>query len=868
MTETTTAPTDDEDNKSNEGKKAYDDLGSLTGADLFDHFFEQMQEKADVETKTGVTKEKTVTKSRIDLVRSQKAKDLFKLIAAHNAGNGEWTIPPTELINLDDEWDVVDNAFKRVMQQADRHVAFLRACPEHARHGVLESLEVNVNDLKEKWSSLRDTMQLHDENGCLILQPFISATSSAVLGPQQFAAVAAGHDGITAGAARKLYFILNPQDNVLSSHIHSVNNRNTVGKYECEFVYERGSEYRKVKKAIGTPYLTQVRGAPPHTPRAPPFTFFIDPNNRKPVTPKFVEWIEGGENGQETTKRVDDEWAKDYMKSVANVDGLIPEGVVVAQEVWEATGLEEVAWLEENITKEKVPEGFVISHPTGSMMSHICAHARANDIPYIVSKVEVGDRWVEGSATWVALDPDSVIEPQPYDPCIPAYIEKFRAGLQNSRIQWQRQQGWLAHFFHQWAGMNYNGADSAYLAGGFVGWMTKAFVATCIGEMRHAPQHKRDCTVEVMPVLTAMMGGDNWEIVTSTHIVKDGKKVTNIGKPVATYNSQISRQHYYALMEMVNVDFHEQRLALKWAAKQFRNGWPPQYGGKNWAICAELGVKVCDAAIAFDKNPNRDTLKELLKAVNAAKNAEHNNGFLFGKFLSKKAFDYSSAHTDDDGNIRGLFEHSSNSLAYMFKAYEIAADFMDGEPNQKCFVPEMDWVTLFTYLRGKGTTYWRHHFIAVDDDVPELLQQAAIDCGPDMMHHKNKYSMNKDHFVPCGIDTCEKCKENDVVVMKLRFGNHAPSLLLTPAYPEVYPAGNKNQSSSTAYVVTQLIRDRKYDKVTPEMWVDAWNGLNNQDAVYPILTKFLTKFANTQLADDKEWTDKVLEITKEIEKNE
>ena len=90
MTET---PTDDEDGKSNEGKKAYDDLGSLTGADLFEHFFEQMQEKADVETKTGVTKEKTVTKSRIDLVRSQKAKDLFKLIAAHNAGNGEWIIP-------------------------------------------------------------------------------------------------------------------------------------------------------------------------------------------------------------------------------------------------------------------------------------------------------------------------------------------------------------------------------------------------------------------------------------------------------------------------------------------------------------------------------------------------------------------------------------------------------------------------------------------------------------------------------------------------------------------------------------------------------------------------------------------------------
>jgi hypothetical protein len=320
-------------------------------------------------------------------------------------------------------------------------------------------------------------------------------------------------------------------------------------------------------------------------------------------------------------------------------------------------------------------------------------------------------------------------------------------------------------------------------------------------------------------------------------------------------------------MEMVNVDFNEQRLALKWAAKQFNSGWPSQYGGKNWGVCANLGVKVCDAVIAFDKNPNKDTLKELIRAVNAAKNAEHNNGFLFGKFLSKKAFDYSSAHTDREGNIHGLFDHSSSSLAYMFKAYEIAVDFMDGEPNRDCFVPEMDWHTLFTYLRGKGPAYWRQYFITLDDDVPEPLRTAALACGPKMMHHSNKYS-HKENFIPCGIDTCELCKKHDVVVMKLRFGNHAPSLLLTPSYPEIYPAGNKAQSTTMAYAVTQLIRDRKYHEVTPEMWVDEWNGLNNQDPTYPILTKFLTKFANTQLADDKEWTDKVLAITKENEQNE
>ena len=325
-------------------KKAYDDLGSLTGSDLFEHFFEQMQEKADEETKTGVTKERTVTKSRTDLVASQKAKDLLRLIAAYNAGNGEWPIPATELINLDDEWEIVDSAFKRVMSHADNRIAFLRTCPETARHGVLESIEVNVDDLREKWARLRETMQSHDENGCLILQPFIAATSSAVIAPTQFAAVAEGHDGITAGGARKLYFVLNPQDNVLASHIYSVNNKNTVGKYECEFVYERGANYRKTKKAVGTPYLTQVRGAPPHTPRAPPFTYYIDSQNRKPIAIQYVEVM--GEGDTEPTKIVDEEWAKDYIKAVANVDCAIPDGVVVAKEVWVATGLEEVAWLE------------------------------------------------------------------------------------------------------------------------------------------------------------------------------------------------------------------------------------------------------------------------------------------------------------------------------------------------------------------------------------------------------------------------------------------------------------------------------------------------------------------------------------------
>ena len=47
--------------------------------------------------------------------------------------------------------------------------------------------------------------------------------------------------------------------------------------------------------------------------------------------------------------------------------------------------------------------------------------------------------------------------------------------------------------------------------------------------------------------------------------------------------------------------------------------------------------------------------------------------------------------------------------------------------------------------------------------------------------------------------------------------------------------------------------------------MSAWNGLNNADQVYPLLSNVLTKFAKNQLADDQEWMDEVLKLTKEID---
>ena len=74
-----------------------------------------------------------------------------------------------------------------------------------------------------------------------------------------------------------------------------------------------------------------------------------------------------------------------------DVIGMVPQGEVVVKEFIVMSGLEEVAWLEENITKEKCPDGFIVVEPNGSRLSHIYAHCRAVGVPYVITEsVTVG----------------------------------------------------------------------------------------------------------------------------------------------------------------------------------------------------------------------------------------------------------------------------------------------------------------------------------------------------------------------------------------------------------------------------------------------------------------------------------------------
>ena len=500
-------------------------------ADLESQLFEALFKSVSQATSETNDLNDTVTIERIERVSAQKAKSLLNYIRSYKAGNAPWVTPDTELILLEDGFDVINAAFKRTGD-----VSFLRACPEFARHGVLESLKVEQSDLRAQWKYLVDVMKREDPNGCLILQPFIPATTSCVLAPQQYASVGVGHDGITAGHGYDVYFLMSPSESTLTEHMETIGHKH--GEYELEFVYDGTPDFNTSRAATGKPYLTQIRGAPPHPIIGSPFNY---------------EDSEG-------------------IIRTADTHVAIPDGRAECKKVWVASGLESVAYLEEYITKDKVGEGYFISEPKGSLLSHICAHAREHSIPYVVGEVNIGDRWTEGSPCWGALDPTWSIEPQPYDPCSPDYLDQFNAGLLHSKTSWQRQQGWLAHFFHQWVGMGTNGKHTAYLAGGFVG---------------HANTLKKNITVDTWPVLTAMMGQNNWRDV-SGHYYATPNGVTG------------GRLHYYAMMEHLDLNYDEIKLALEWTSKQFTSGWSGAYGGKAWLIVV-TEVSVCVKQLSLRK---------------------------------------------------------------------------------------------------------------------------------------------------------------------------------------------------------------------------------------------------------------------------
>jgi len=776
-------------------------------ADLFQQVSQQLVDEQVVDVQTGRVQKNTVLDSRLAEVLSQKAKSFLNYLGVYKSGKGMYKCPATELILLKDEFDLVKNAFIRL----DDETCFLRACPEVARHGVIESIEVNADTLEYEWSRLRAIMQKEDPNGCMIMQPFIPATSSMVMAPNQYAVIGPDHDGVTAGHGLQLLYLMNPHNEDCSSHFASIGH--SKGSYELEYVYQRDEKFLEGKFATGTTNLTQIRGAPPHPMPMPPFKYQI--------------------------MRSDG-----LVEAMSTVQGIVPgSGIVEVTQVWETEGLEEVAWLEENITKEKCPEGFVISHPGGSLASHVYAHARGHGIPYFITdEVEVGETWVEGSPCNVAKEQGHPITPEPYDPYTDKDLQAFALGLAQSQTRWQRQHGWFAHNFHQWLGININPSRNALLAGAFSGWAVKAALGLCLGEIRYAKGMKKDADVTLLPVVTAAIGESVWQDITGEANSKPSKQ----------------RKHYYVAMERTEVDYMEIMLALRWCVKQFKTGWSSgAYGGPNWATCAQGAAELCQAIINFQKNPCLETIEQVVNHTNKAENFAHNNGSLYNKFLSGSCFDQATLNNEGKG---GLFKHTDDGLCDMFRSYEVARVFLQGQANEKCARPVNDWTTLFTWANSVTPNKLRGQLICVSKNIPTSIRTAAINLGPSMLHHSNQYTLNDDKYIPCGHESCEKCADKNILALRLEHDLDFTSLLLEAEHPSVFFALADTKSDLISYHVGNLIKQKKYNDITPEMFVQAWNGLKTQDIMYKILSEMMKKHLKKMLTTNVEYSKSVAEL--------
>lgn len=745
-----------------------------------------------------ITRDELLSKDRLDKVQSQKAAALFRYRTAYKTYSipQDWPVPQAIPLLLDDLTVHVDAA-----GQATGFPAFLRTCPESPRHGVLESVRCN-NDaqLRKEFARLRNIMKKEDPNGCLMLMPFVPANNSAVVALSHgdftgYATFGAGHDGVTAGHGLQLSMPLRKAKH--SDNIAMVALGCDPMTHELEFVFETKSSSDTERRVLDIAnadkgWLTQIRGCPEHTQVAPP--------------PEGVDVI-----------------------------GMVQQGEVVVKEFIVMSGLEEVAWLEENITPEKCPDGFMVVEPSGSRLSHIYAHCRGVGVAYAITpSVTVGDRWVEASAGWVVMDNDNKFEPKPYAPY--AYLDDFRRGLDDGNTYWRKQQGWFSTFFHQWVSLPMSKPQHvAYLAGMFCAWLPKAMLALGLGEMRHARSLKSNANAELFATMTACVGSNVW------------KKITN------TPYLDSTRGHYYAAISHIKVDWGDTAKLLRFLDKHFQAGWSSSYGGAKWGESMQKGAEVCDALQAFTDNANEDTLANLVKVVNVAENAVHNGGHLFNKWLSKYAFDVGT----EGFNPR----RDMNSMSSVF---QMAREFLDNDSRdtmEAASSPENNWSEILDFVLTKTPSYWRKNPIATSTKVHESLRK-VMEILPVGWRHGDRGShnspMNKD-FIMCGVASCSMCAkhiewatenptaltQSQLIKMKSLFDDYNANLMIAPPPVDVWLVGSIQETRASVKEQIALIKAKEFFPTAQE-FIQLYEAIDPSDPDTPEMTAVLSKYLAKQ----------------------
>ena len=610
----------------------------------------------------------------------------------------------------------------------DDQELFIRVCPLNARPGVLESLPVfDKVQLQNNLIRIMETMFSEDTaepalykhglcepEGCIIIQPFINAHASAVMAPgvwdkdtgthtQGYIVMGRDNDGITAALdGLKITLPVTGKSAWLRQMWKTL--EMDPANYEVEFVslLRDNTHNKPIPKndddaLFNTMHtgmmlntansITQLRGCAGHQPINPP--------------PKGV-----------------------------TVQGFVPQGKVKVTEVFVCEGeMEDYSAALEERLRQELPKGFVISHPDGNMASHAAAQARSYSTPYIIDRVNVGSTWVEPATGWVVDDPK--YKASPYDPV--DYINDFKEGLTVGLHHWTRMYVHLGHHFHQFAAAPMSDPKTtAFLGGVYTGWLVNATLAVGLGEMRNAKGQRRSNTPDVFSTLNAIFKG-KW-------VECDGYNIT------APPNV---RQHYYYTMEKTPLTMLSMHGVFEWLVRMFRSNWSSSYGGTKYMESIQKGQALLLKAGEFVANPCKDTLLSLIETTNICKNAVHNNGMFFNKFVKQSTMDMSTAA---DG--------CEPELSQMFNVYYAARAAV----TKRGVRPELhDVADTMQYVLSRGNSKWKKNPIMLDEAAPQLLKDSInemVSRGDAYLLHSGGGEATQagaDKFVPCGHEDCEVC---------------------------------------------------------------------------------------------------------------
>ena len=651
---------------------------------------------------------------------------------------------------------LLNDTAPQVLQAGDElgYPCFLRTCPESPRAGVLPSVRCNTRaTLKRQFYRLRKLMREDDPEGSLMLMPYIAAETSSVAvastddGFQGYLSVGLGHNGVTAGNSFQLQLPLSP----LRQYDENGDRTNQSRNME-KFVY-------KMAKMGADPAFHQIEFV-----HAQKDTHLMENRNPLRVTRDFLVQVRGISVRQPP--------ATPPPEGVT-IKGCVPvnNGEFIVQQVYVSDGSESTAWLEENITEDTVPEGFVVVEPLGSSLGHVFCHCNTNGVPYIITNpdnVVVGDRWVEPAGGWVIMDNDFMFEPKPYRPT--EYMEQFMDGVEYANTHWHPSFGWFSTFFHQWMSTPYNDPRmTAYFAGIFAGWMPKAICALGMGEMRHAPGMTHSVTTLMGHALRSAFTQDEW------HDASGG-----VGNYSETDSLPDHRRHYYAALGSRRIEWTNMRRMLTFLRQNYRNtGWASSYGGKAWADCMAQGEEVLKLLIKFMDTPTDQNLNKFASCINKCENLQHNGGFLFNKFLRKEAFDYGTGGFDIEEIgyttvVMRLVRHvlgMHTELGHCKSNTETGPLRVHAAPS-----PTNSWDELLTWVESmkkknydamQGTEWWL--------DAPDSVSDYSIFTGKwahPGIHNDNKKSHNAygtSSFIMCGKPVCQYCEHHRKEISNKRF---------------------------------------------------------------------------------------------------